>query len=232
MTALTGPSPVPRPDARLFRPPGVYRAQSDSAVLAGVIRHGGHASGRHVLDVGTGSGALALAAARSGAASVTAVDLSLRSVLATRVNCALRGARVTVRRGDLFAPVAGRRFDLIVANPPYVPAETDELPRHRSARCWDGGVDGRAVVDRICAAAADHLARDGVLLMVHSAVSGADATIERLAAAGMAASVLLRTSVPYGPVMRERAAMLERRGLVGPGESVEELVVVEAHRAR
>lgn len=230
MTALVGPGPRPR--VRLFRPPGVYRAQTDSAVLAEVILRGGHAPGRHVLDVGTGSGALALAAARAGAASVTAVDLSLRSVLATRVNCALHGARVTVRRGDLFAPVAGRRFDLVVANPPYVPAETDELPRHRSARCWDGGFDGRLVVDRICAAVADHLTDDGVLLMVHSAVSGADATIERLSAAGMTGSVVLRTSLPYGPVMRERAALLERRGLAAPGESVEELVVVEARRAR
>ncbi|GAA3240623.1 methyltransferase [Pseudonocardia petroleophila] len=220
-----------RPDVLLFRPPGVYRAQSDSAVLAEAIRRGGYALGRHVLDVGTGSGALALASARAGAASVTAVDLSLRSVLATWVNCHLHGARVSVRRGDLFAPVSGRRFDLIVANPPYVPAETDVLPRHTRARCWDGGVDGRIVVDRICAGAGERLTRGGVLLMVHSAVCGAEATIDRLTDAGMSASVVMRASIPYGPVMRERAAMMERRGLTGPGEDVEELVVVEGRRA-
>lgn len=218
-------------DVILFRPPGVYRAQNDSAVLAEAIQRGGYAQGRHVLDVGTGSGALALASARAGAASVTAVDLSLRSVLATWVNCRVRGARVSVRRGDLFAPVSGRRFDLIVANPPYVPAETDVLPRHTSARCWDGGVDGRLVVDRICAGARDRLTPGGVLLMVHSAVCDAGATVDRLTDAGMTASVLMRASIPYGPVMRERAAMLERRGLTAPGEDVEELVVVEGRHA-
>lgn len=213
---------------RLVRPPGVYRPQSDSAVLAEAMHGGGYALDRHVLDIGTGSGALALAAAHAGAASVTAVDLSWRSVLATRLNCRLHGASVTVHRGDLFEPVRGRRFDLVVANPPYVPAETDALPRHRHARCWDGGIDGRAVLDRICAGAGQRLSREGVLLMVHSAVCGADTTIERLADAGLAGSVIMRASIPFGPVMRARAAMLERRELMEPGETVEELVVVEA----
>ncbi|NMH81449.1 methyltransferase, partial [Pseudonocardia xinjiangensis] len=105
-----------------MRPPGVYRAESDSQMLIDIMRRGRFAAGRDVLDIGTGSGALAVAAARSGAASVTAVDLSLRSVVATWLNSRLHGAPVTVHRGDLFTPVAGRRFGLVVANPPYVPA--------------------------------------------------------------------------------------------------------------
>ncbi|HWR49041.1 MAG TPA: 50S ribosomal protein L11 methyltransferase, partial [Pseudonocardiaceae bacterium] len=63
----------------LLRPPGVYRADSDTSLLIDVLREGGYAAGRRVLDIGTGTGALALAAARAGAVSVTAVDLSLRS---------------------------------------------------------------------------------------------------------------------------------------------------------
>jgi release factor glutamine methyltransferase len=215
----------------LFCPPGVYRAQSDTAVLAGVVRDGGYAKGRHVLDVGTGSGALALAAARAGAASVTAVDLSWRSVAATWLNCRLRLAPVTVRRGDLFDPVEGRRFDMIVANPPYVPAETVTLPRRGIARCWDGGLDGRAVLDRICDGAAARLTEDGVLLLVHSAVCGAEMTVRRLADAGMDADVIERGLIPFGPVMRARAALLHARGLIEAGEMVEELVVVGARRA-
>ena len=138
----------------MLYPPGVYRAETDTELLAGVMRRGGYARDRDVLDVGTGGGALAVAAAQAGARSVTAVDLSLRSVAATWVNSRLARARVRVRRGDLFAPVAGRRFGLVLSNPPYVPAATGALPRHRKARCWDAGPDGRALLDRICAGVA------------------------------------------------------------------------------
>ncbi len=214
----------------LLYPPGVYRAQSDTELLRRVLEHGGYADGRTVLDVGTGSGALAVAAARAGAAHVTAVDLSWRSVAAARLNSRLHRARVAVRRGDLYGPVTGQRFGLILANPPYVPAHTTALPRHRVARCWDGGLDGRAVLDRICDGAAERLTDDGVLLLVHSAICGADATVARLAAAGMTAAVRDRTTVPFGPVLRARAAMLRQRGLLAAGEEREELVVVEARR--
>lgn len=224
----------------LLRPPGVYRAQSDTEVLVDAMTRGGYAVGRHVLDLGTGAGAIALAAARAGAESVTAVDLSARSVLATRINClkqrALRRVartavpKVDVRRGDLFAPVRGRRFDLLVSNPPYVPAESDVLPRHRQARCWDAGTDGRALLDRICAGAGDAVAPGGHVLLVHSALCGAQRTVDALAAAGFAADVLARASIPFGPVMRSRAPMLEARGLIAPGERTEELVVVGGAR--
>lgn len=161
-----------------------------------------------------------------------AVDVSRRSVMATWLNCRLHQVPVSVRRGDLFTPVAGRRFDLIMANPPYVPAGTSALPRHGIARCWDGGLDGRAVLDRICAGVADRLNDDGVLLLVHSSVCGAETTIARLADSGMTGAVIERGRIPFGPVMRTRAAMLEARGLVEPGATWEELVVVEGRRAR
>ncbi|MCW0214429.1 MAG: methyltransferase [Pseudonocardia sp.] len=215
----------------LLSPPGVYRAQGDTAVMAGVLARTGHAAGRDVLDLGTGSGALALAAARAGAASVTAVDLSRRSVAATWLNTRMHGARVSVRRGDLYRPVDGRRFGLIVANPPYVPAETATLPRYGIARCWDAGLDGRTLLDRICDGAESHLTDDGRLLVIHSAVCGAEATVQRLARHGLVAEVVDRARIPFGPVMRARAAMLEARGLIEPGETEEDLVVIGARRA-
>jgi len=215
----------------LVRTPGVYRAEGDTALLAGVMSRGGFARGRRVLDLGTGSGALAVAA-RAGAATVTAVDVSWRSVVATWVNSRLQGAGVSVRQGDLFTAVTGRRFDLVIANPPYVPAETAVLPRHRKARCWDGGLDGRAVLDRICAGVADVLAPGADVLLVHSAVCNAELTVGALQRAGLTAQVLDRATVPFGPVMRARTAMLESRGLIAPGQRIEELVVVGARSAR
>ncbi|MGD9991322.1 HemK2/MTQ2 family protein methyltransferase [Pseudonocardia sp.] len=213
----------------LLCPPGVYRAQSDTQLLAGHLDR--HVGGRDVLDLGTGTGALALTAARAGAASVTAVDLSWRCVAATRLNSLLHRTAATVHRGDLFEPLGGRRFGVIVANPPYVPSTGPVLPRHTAARSWDGGPDGRAVLDRICDGAADHLGPDGVLLLVHSEVCGPQTTVDRLAAAGMVAEVVDSARIPFGPVMRSRAGLLERRGLIAAGDRLEELVVVEARRA-
>jgi release factor glutamine methyltransferase len=210
----------------LLSPPGVYRAEGDTRMLTAVMRDGDHARGRRVLDVGTGSGALAVAAARAGAASVDAVDLSHRSVAAARLNSRLHRAGVRVHRGDLFAPVAGRRFDLVLSNPPYVPAESGVLPRHRKARCWDAGPDGRALLDRICAGVCDVLAPGGRVLLVHSALCRTESTVDALIRAGLEAEVLMRGRVPFGPVMRARAAMLTARGLIAPGQAFEELVVV------
>lgn len=215
----------------LLRPPGVYRVDSDTSLLIRVLREGGYAAGRRVLDIGTGTGALALAAAGAGAASVTAVDLSLRSVATAWLNSRLRGVPCTVRRGDLCEPVAGQHYDLILANPPYVPAATTILPRHRITRCWDGGLDGRAVLDRICTEGSVLLTPGGMMLLVHSAVCDDSITLSHLAGAGLQAEVLTRCTVPFGPVMRLRATMLEARGLIEPGQRDEELVVIGARRA-
>ncbi len=212
----------------LLYPPGVYRTEDDTDLLIGVMRRGSYAVDRRVLDIGTGSGALAIAAARAGATSVTAVDLSWRSVAATWMNSRLNRAAVSVRHGDLFAPVAGRRFELVVANPPYVPSESSVLPRHPIARAWDAGPDGRALLDRICAGAGDILTPNGDLLLVHSELSGTQRTLDALTEAGLRAQVLARASVPFGPVLRARSAMLESRGMIEPGQRIEKLVVIGA----
>ncbi|HEY1967302.1 MAG TPA: HemK2/MTQ2 family protein methyltransferase [Pseudonocardia sp.] len=214
----------------VFCPPGVYRAQSDTELLAAVLRRDDLPAGRHVLDLGTGSGALALAASRAGAASVTAVDISARAVMAAWFNTRVRGARVQVRRGDLFTGLGDRRFDLVVANPPYVPAPTSTLPRRGIARCWDAGLDGRAFLDRICAGVAALLTEGGMLVMVHSAVCGTEESLARLSAVGLDAEVLDRGVIPFGAVMRDRAALLVARGLIEPGTTLEELVVIGARR--
>lgn len=214
----------------LLRAPGVYRVADDTSLLAEIVRSGGYAHRRRVLDIGCGTGALALEAARSGATSVTAVDLSLRSVATAWLNARAHRAPVRVRCGDLFEPVRGERYDLLLANPPYVPAHTKKLPRHRLARCWDAGMDGRLILDRVCAGSAHALASGGTALIVHSEVCDENATVSRLEENGLRAHVVARMSLPFGPVMWARAELLEDRGMLRSGRREEEIVVVEARR--
>ncbi|MBW0099546.1 methyltransferase, partial [Pseudonocardia sp. KRD-184] len=80
------------------------------------------------------------------------------------------------------------------------------------------------------AGAADVLTPDGQILLVHSALCGTQATVDALGDAGFVPSVLSRVTIPFGPVMQGRAAMLEQRGLIAEGERFEELVVVSGMR--
>ncbi len=126
---------------------------------------------RRVLDLCTGSGCLAvLAAMRFPNARVDAVDLSADALALAKENVALHrlGRRIRLLRGDLYGPVAGKRYDLILSNPPYVDAEgMAGLPpecRHEPAMAFDGGDDGIALVRRIVDGASRHLNDGGGLL--------------------------------------------------------------------
>jgi release factor glutamine methyltransferase len=209
---------------RIFTLPGVFQPRSDARLLATAMRDGALARGARVLEVFAGSGAIAVAAAREGAREVTAVDVSRRALASAWINARRNGARVRVRRGDLFAPVAGERFDLILANPPYLPSAGGAL--HGPSRAWEGGADGRLLLDRLCAEAPAHLAPGGALLIVQSSVCGERATLERLAAAGLDTERIAARRGPLGPLMRERAPLLEARGLLAPGQREEQLLVL------
>ncbi|HEX2052516.1 MAG TPA: HemK2/MTQ2 family protein methyltransferase [Actinomycetota bacterium] len=214
---------------KLLRLPGVHKPVSDTWILADAMRQELR-PGARVADICTGTGALAISAAQAGAGEVVGVDLTLRAVVFARLNARLNGARIRVRRGDLFGPLAGEKFDVIVSNPPYIPAETEELPRRGTTVPLDAGLDGRALLDRICAEAPDHLLPGGVVLLVHSSICGTEKTVEALAAGGLQADVVFRKPGKLGPVMTARAAMMRERGLLGP-EDEEEIVVVRGRLA-
>jgi release factor glutamine methyltransferase len=143
-----------------------------------------------VLDLCTGSGAIALAMAKElPAATVIATELSPEAAAVARQNVEKNhlAARVEVREGDLFAPVAGERFDLIVSNPPYIAtaviATLSVEVNREPIMALDGGADGLAFYDRICAAAREHLEPGGALVVEHG-YDQADAVRERFERAG------------------------------------------------
>ncbi|WP_200307754.1 HemK2/MTQ2 family protein methyltransferase [Streptomyces adelaidensis] len=227
--------------------PGVYAPQDDTDLLVQALGQEPLAPRARVLDIGTGTGAVGLAAARRGAL-VTAVDISWRAVLNAKVNAVLARLPMRVVRGNLLAPVSGRSFDLILSNPPYVPEPGfGTYGRVRGpARAWDAGSDGRLVLDRICRDSPSLLRPGGVLLLVQSALSDAERTLAQLRAEGLRAEVVDHRRVAFGPVLRSRSEWLRRRGLLGDGgddgdgddgdgdgdglAEKEELVIIRAER--
>jgi release factor glutamine methyltransferase len=164
---------VPRPETELL----VERAL---AAIAGLARPG-------VLDLGTGSGAIALAIASARPdATVTAADRSAAALAVARRNAARLGfANVKFVEGDWFAPFAGARFDAIVANPPYVAAGDPALAAlaHEPRTALVAGKDGLEALAAIASGADAHLAPGGTLLLEHGADQGA-AVRDLLRAAG------------------------------------------------
>jgi ribosomal protein L3 glutamine methyltransferase len=127
---------------------------------------------QRILDLCTGSACLAIAAAHFFPdAQVDAVDLSADALDVARPNVKDHGleTRVELLQGDLFAPLAGRRYDLIMSNPPYVTtAAMTALPaefRHEPELALGAGDDGMDIVRRIIADAARHLNPGGLLLV-------------------------------------------------------------------
>jgi release factor glutamine methyltransferase len=211
---------------RILTLPGVFQPRSDTWMLAGVLT-AVMPAGARVLDLCTGSGALAVTAAAHGAGEVVAVDVSRRALLSVRANALLRRVRVRAVRGDLFGAVgADERFDVIVSNPPYLPATAARLPSAGLRRAWDAGTDGRALLDRICAQAPAHLRPGGSILLVHSSVCDGSATIAALHAGGLDVEVLARSRGPLGPLLSGRARLLEERGLLARGRREEEMLVI------
>jgi ribosomal protein L3 glutamine methyltransferase len=132
---------------------------------------GDPASVESVLDLCTGSGCLAILAARHFAdAHIDAVDVSKDALVVAARNVSEYNLenRVTLHRGDLFAPLGEAQYDLIISNPPYVDAEgMASLPpecRAEPKLAFDGGADGLDVVRRILAEAPRHLTPQGGLL--------------------------------------------------------------------
>ncbi|HEY0480480.1 MAG TPA: peptide chain release factor N(5)-glutamine methyltransferase [Kofleriaceae bacterium] len=175
----------------------VPRPDTETVIEVARIARPDRASPCRILDLCTGSGVIAVSLAREyPAAQLVATELSPAAAALARRNAARNTVadRIDVREGDLFAPVAGERFDLIAANPPYIassviPTLSAEV-RREPVIALDGGRDGLAFYDRICGAARDHLAPGGALVVEHG-YDQADAVRARFVAAGLTGVTLV-----------------------------------------
>jgi release factor glutamine methyltransferase len=140
-----------------------------------------------VIDLGTGSGAIALALASERPGwQVTATDASAQALAVARLNAqALNLNRVQFLHGAWFEPVKRQTFDLIISNPPYIaaadPAMNDPALLHEPRGALTPGEDGMASLRTIIQAAPDYLERDGWILLEHGADQAAAVTRELVA---------------------------------------------------
>jgi len=173
---------IPRPDTELLVERALARIPSDQAV--------------DVLDLGTGSGCIAITLAlERPLARVTAADRSAAALAIARRNADILNARVEFLSSDWFAALAGRRFDLIVSNPPYVAAADPHLARgdvrFEPLTALAAGHDGLDDLRRLIRAAFAHLKPGGSLLLEHG-YDQADAVVELLRQHGFEQTCTLR----------------------------------------
>lgn len=139
------------------------------------------ASGRaiDIVDLGTGSGAIAVALALAlPQARLVATDASADALAVGRANAQRHGARIEFVHGDWWQPLAGRRFDLVVSNPPYIAAGDPHLAAlmHEPEGALTSGSDGLDALRRIVAGAPGHLQPGGAVLVEHGHDQGAAVT--------------------------------------------------------
>jgi len=168
--------------------PGVLIPRHDTEVLVEeAIRRAPAAAS--VLDIGVGSGCIAIALAKAlPAATVWGVDRSPDALALARRNAQRHDVPVTLVEGSLFEPCPDRRFDLVVSNPPYIPTADlaglqPEVRDFEPVAALDGGRDGLDLYRLIIPAAPEHL-NPGGWLMVEIGIGQAEAVMELFQSAG------------------------------------------------
>ena len=167
----------------------VYEPAEDSAILAGAAVERVE-PGDRVLDVGTGSGYVAERVAQETDAAVIACDVNPHA-------CArAAGAGLPTVRADLTTPFVGESFDLVVFNPPYLPALPDAAWSDWLETALTGGETGREVIERFLDDVGRVLVASGEVLLLVSTVSGVEEIVEYAGGRGFSAAALTDVAYP------------------------------------
>ena len=154
--------------------------------------------GERVLDMGTGCGILGIIAARK-ASEIVAVDVNPYAVRCAKQNATLNNARgkMAFVQGDLFTPLSEKaKFDVILFNAPYLPADEREMDSWLE-RAWTGGTTGRQIIDRFISEAPKYLKPTGNIFLMQSTLTDVDETVYKLELKRMKVNVAVGRQLPF-----------------------------------
>ncbi len=174
------------PDFIINTDDNVYVPAEDSYLLADNLEI---KKGQSVLEIGTGSGIVAMYASRL-TDDITVTDINFDACELARKNFAENGIEnIEILWGNLFEVVENRKFDVILFNTPYLPTEDDEVLDNTINYAFDGGLNGRKVIDLFLNEVGNHLNDGGIVQMIQSSLSGNDETLAILDELGFIAEI-------------------------------------------
>ncbi|MEE0024574.1 HemK2/MTQ2 family protein methyltransferase [Methanobrevibacter sp.] len=155
----------------------VYVPAEDSYLLAENLEV---ENGKSVLEIGTGSGIVAMYASKL-TDKVTATDINFDAIQLAESNFKANNIdNVELLFGNLFEPVKDRKFDVILFNTPYLPTEEGEVIEDNLNYAFDGGLNGRKVIDLFLNEVKNHLNDGGIVQLIQSSLSDNDETLNKL----------------------------------------------------
>ena len=174
------------PDFIINTDENVYVPAEDSYLLAENLEI---KEGQSVLEIGTGSGIVAMYASRL-TDKITVSDINFDACELARKNFEDNNIEnIEILFGNMFEPVENRKFDVILFNTPYLPTEDDEVIDDTINYAFDGGLNGRKVIDLFLNEVENHLNDGGIVQMIQSSLSGNEETLEKLDNLGFIAEI-------------------------------------------
>ncbi len=173
----------------------VYNPSEDSLLMLTVLDELSLLNNMTCLDLGTGSGILAIKMAKMGCETVGS-DISLKALELAHRNAIMNGVHMNLVQGNLTRHFRGNSFDIVVFNPPYIPEEPD--PSIELSIAWAGGNrEGRKLIDGLMSDLPRILRKGGLSLILHANYNKPHKTIELASKIGMKAKIVGRRKLAF-----------------------------------
>ena len=164
----------------------VYIPSDDTFLLAENLEI---KEGQSVLEIGTGSGLVSMYASLL-TDDVTATDINYNALELAEKNFKLNNINtIKLEFGDLFEPVKDKKFDVILFNTPYLPTDSEDIINDDLNYAFDGGLDGRKVIDRFINEVSNHLNDKGIVQIIQSSLSDNNRTLDMFDRNGFVAEI-------------------------------------------